>query len=104
MRRAEHYDRTIFFLLFHPRLTGWMEFLAPHTPRMNRWHRMKEHPPAIPACQRCGSTELTLIGRNDYPDGRKSLYAYRCVCGLAFTSNDPPVLKSQAPAPNPPKP
>ena len=40
--------------------------------------------------QRCGSTELTLLSRNDYPDGRKKLYVYKCVCGLAFTSNDHP--------------
>ncbi len=56
---------------------------------------MKDHP--LPTCPRCGSTELTLTSANEYPrePGRLTMYVYKCVCGLAFTSYD------KLPAPEP---
>jgi hypothetical protein len=58
---------------------------------------MTEHP--LPKCPRCGGTQLTLLSKKDYPKepGRRTLYVYKCVCGLSFTSNDQP------PVPEPPQ-
>jgi hypothetical protein len=59
---------------------------------------MQDH---LPQCPRCGGNDLTLISTSLYanePD-RKTLYAYKCVCGLAFTSNDKP--KNPLPGPPP---
>jgi|GEM_PF-6796107 len=45
-----------------------------------------------PKCPRCSGAELTLMRFKQTPSqpGRRPLYVYKCICGLYFTSDDPP--------------
>ena len=55
---------------------------------------MQDHPTAT--CPRCHGLNLTLVSSTTYPDEpqRKTLYVYKCVCGMAFTSNDKPPVSA----------
>lgn len=49
-------------------------------------------PCSVISCPRCKSSVVRLYSTNTYPKepNRRPLYCYRCECGLAFTSHDPP--------------